>query len=63
MNIDLHIDKIMQKILVGLAEVGIIFLTSVLSILASVMVYFLRSKIFTMLSFFGITYFQFPLST
>ncbi len=58
MNIDLHIDKIMQKILVGLAEVGIIFLTSVLSILASVMVYFLRSKIFTMLSFFGITYFQ-----
>ena len=44
--------------MIGVAEVSVIIFTSILSVIASVIVYFLRSKIFSILAMLGITYFQ-----
>ncbi|HRG49191.1 MAG TPA: hypothetical protein PLG41_23510 [Leptospiraceae bacterium] len=58
MDISHELHKILVKIIIGLAEVSVIIFTSVLSIFASVLVYFLRSRIFKILAALGITYFQ-----
>ena len=58
MDISEELHKILVKIMIGLAEVSVIIFTSILSIIASVVVYFLRSRISNLLAVLGITYFQ-----
>ena len=58
MDISHELHKILVKIIIGLAEVSVIIFTSILSVIASVLVYFLRTRIFYLLSLMGITYFQ-----
>ena len=58
MDISEELHKIFVKIMIGLAEVSVIIFTSILSIIASVVVYFLRSRISNLLAALGITYFQ-----
>jgi len=50
-------DKIIHKIIVGITEISLIILTSILSILVSVILFFLRQKIYNVLSWLGLTYF------
>jgi hypothetical protein len=57
-DISEELHKIFVKIMVGVAEVSAIIFTSILSVIASVIVYFLRSKIFSILAMLGIAYFQ-----
>lgn len=58
MELSEEVNKILVKIMIGITEVSVIIFTSILSIFASVIIYFLRSKIFKILSAIGITYFQ-----
>ena len=58
MDISSEIDNIIKKILVGVTEITLIVLTSALSIFASVLVFFLRQKIYHLLSKLGLTYFE-----
>lgn len=58
MDISEELHKILVKIMIGLAEVSVIIFTSILSIIASVVVYFLRSRISNLLAALGIAYFQ-----
>lgn len=59
-NLDIQqdIDKVLQKILLALTEVSVIILTSALSIIASVVGFFLRRKIYPILSWLGLNYFE-----
>lgn len=58
MEMNKDIDRILQKIIVGLAEVSVIIFTSVLSVFASVALFFLRKKIYAILSWLGLNYFE-----
>ena len=58
MDISGQIDSILKKIIIGITEVSIIVFTSALSIIASVLVFFLRQRIYNFLSKFGLTYFE-----
>jgi len=58
MDISSEIDNIIKKILVGVTEITLIVFTSALSIFASVLVFFLRQKIYHLLSKLGLTYFE-----
>lgn len=53
-----EIDRILTKILLGLAEFALILLTSALSIFASVLVFFLRKRVYYVLSLLGLNYFE-----
>lgn len=58
MDISSEIDNIIKKILVGVTEITLIVFTSALSIFASVLIFFLRQKIYNLLSKLGLTYFE-----
>jgi hypothetical protein len=58
MDISNDIDKILTKIIVGLTEFALIILTSALSIFASVLVFFLRGRVYKLLAYFGLNYFE-----
>lgn len=58
MDISSEIDNIIKKILVGVTEITLIVFTSALYIFASVLVFFLRQKIYHLLSILGLTYFK-----
>lgn len=58
MDFSVEIDRILTKILLGLTEFALILLTSALSIFASVLVFFLRKRVYTVLAFLGLNYFE-----
>lgn len=58
MDISGQIDSILKKIIIGITEVSIIVLTSALYIFASVLVFFLRQRVYVLLSYLGLNYFE-----
>lgn len=58
MDISSEIGNIIKKILVGVTEITLIVFTSALYIFASVLVFFLRQRIYHLLSILGLTYFE-----
>lgn len=58
MNLQTEFDKIISKLLLGLLEASIVTIISIMSLTASVIMYFLRRYIYSLLGILGINYFK-----
>lgn len=58
MNLQNEFDKIISKLILGLLEASIVTIISIMSLAASVIMYFLRRYIYSFLGILGINYFK-----